>query len=274
MLDAINSFLMSLADPLLGWLLHLPRDLALVIIAVGTALLLTVIRKWSTNQDMLKRCTDDKAVLKKRVAAAKKQNDKETVTRCGLTVGQIGMKTMMAEGKPLLWSLIPIGLIAAWAFGRMGYLPAQSNETVNLKMYFPEVSEELVHLVPQDGVSAANGWIHHVAEDKASDGSSTGAGVAEWRVRFQTRPQPYILKFRCKGRTLEKEFLADGLRYSTPVSSYGENSGELFQIELPIYKPLGIVPGLSAVMLEPWMIAYLAIAISLSFALKPLLRIY
>ena len=39
----------------LGWLLALPRSLALVAVGLLTAALLTVLRKWTTNQDRLRR---------------------------------------------------------------------------------------------------------------------------------------------------------------------------------------------------------------------------
>jgi hypothetical protein len=223
---------------------------------------------------MLKRCADDKARLKERVRAAKKQKDKDTVARCNLTLGQIGMKTMMAEGKPLLWSIIPIALVASWAFSRIGYLPPQANQSVSVKMFFPEFSEELVHLVPQDGVTSDNGFIRYALEDKTADGSSTGAGVAEWNLRVQERANPYILQFRFSGKTIEKEFVADGLRYATPVSSYGDNPMQLIQLDLPVYKPLNIIPGFTGLMLDPWVIGYLIMVIPLSFALKSLFRIY
>ncbi len=68
MLDWINSTVLALADPLLSWLLRLPTDLALVIVAVGTGAIITFARLLTTNQDLLRRCDQDKKRLKELIA--------------------------------------------------------------------------------------------------------------------------------------------------------------------------------------------------------------
>ena len=43
MLEAITTVCLAIADPLLGWLLYLPRDLVLAMLALGTSLILIVV---------------------------------------------------------------------------------------------------------------------------------------------------------------------------------------------------------------------------------------
>ena len=56
MFETLYSIILKISDPLLSWLLYLPRDVALLIVALGTALILTVVRRFTTNQEMLGRC--------------------------------------------------------------------------------------------------------------------------------------------------------------------------------------------------------------------------
>ena len=55
MLDTLNNACLAVADPLLGWLLHVPRDVALTLIALGTALYVFVPKIIGIIKDILAR---------------------------------------------------------------------------------------------------------------------------------------------------------------------------------------------------------------------------
>ena len=74
-----GDWLLVIGDPLLGWMLHLPRDLTLVLLAVMTGVIMTVIRRFTTNQDLLRRCKEDKARLGVLMSEAKSVGDKERI---------------------------------------------------------------------------------------------------------------------------------------------------------------------------------------------------
>jgi len=290
MLETITNLCLAIADPLLNGLLHLPRDAALAIVALGTALVLTVVRLFTTNQNMLGRCKADKARLKELIRAAKKNNDKEALLRHRTTLQGIMMKTLKAEGKPLLASLIPIILIATWAFSRIAYLPVQPGEPVRLKVYTPlSAVGQLAHLLPVEGLKSESGWIQEVKEDRFVSPAPSAAdvtheipespqavnGVAEWTLKGEKRAKPYPLEVRLKGRTIRTELFTDGLRYADPpLRQYGEDpAAEMVEVVLAEYKPFGFVPGWPALMLQPWIVGYLLIVLPLAFILKPMLRI-
>ena len=92
MLEALNNACLAVADPLLGWLLHLPRDVALAFVAIGTALVLTLVRIFTTDQDMLRRCKRDKKRQKQLLRQAKKGRDTEARARHRATIGEISLK--------------------------------------------------------------------------------------------------------------------------------------------------------------------------------------
>ena len=92
MLDALTSVCLAIADPLLGWLLYLPRDLALLIVSIGTALVLALVRLKTTDQELLRRCKHDKKRQKELLRQAKRKGDKEARKRHRATIGRVGLK--------------------------------------------------------------------------------------------------------------------------------------------------------------------------------------
>jgi len=271
MFEMLNSFSLSIMDAVLGWLLFLPRDLALLIVGIGTASIITGVRIFTTNQDLLKRCKNDKARLGDLIKEAKKHKDQGALLRHRATRQQIDMKVFKAEGRPTLASLIPIALVCIWCFGRVAYLPLDPSTDVRVRAYFP-VSRigEFTHMVPEDGIQPKNGWIQKIKADES--GGKVENGVAEWVVGCTKRKEPYLLTFRFNGESYTHELLVDGVRYAGPLTFYpGKDIGAI-EVVTPEYKLLGLVPGFWGI--QPWLLAYLIMVVPFSLCLKPILRIY
>ena len=277
MLETLNSILLTIGDPLLSWLLNLPRDIALCIVALGTALVLTVVRVFTTNQNLLGRCKKDKARLKRLMREAKRAGDKDAVSRYRTTMGQIGMRTLKAEGKPLLASFVPIAILACWCWARIAFMPLTPEEPVGVNAYFP-VSEigKLVHIIPQEDVEADGHWIQAIERDIDTEGKEVDNGVARWKLCCQQRDEQYALQIRYDGRIFEKNLIVDGRRYAEPIKFYDDDTVLCSEIEMADheYKPLNIIPGVPSLFLPPWIVGYLIIVLPLSFLLKPILRIH
>src|SRR4051794_30724863 len=110
-------------DILLGWLLRLPSDAQLCIVAIGSAAIITIVRARTTDQDLLRRCRDDKTRLQVLMREAKAGQDRLAVKRIRATLGLIALKQVRQEGQPFLVSLLPIALLATWAFHRLEFHP-------------------------------------------------------------------------------------------------------------------------------------------------------
>ena len=95
MLDLWNILSVRLFDVLLGWLLLLPRSIAVLAVGLTTAALLTLIRRWTTNQDRLRRASADMRRLKELKRAAKQA---KVCTSSAVGVPLISAKTW-ADGK-------------------------------------------------------------------------------------------------------------------------------------------------------------------------------
>lgn len=272
LLQAFNDWIVELMDPVLGWTLSLGMDWALVIVAVLTGVVMLVMRRLTSDQASLKMLDDDKKRIKQLIRQAKKAREKEAVTRYRATISQISFRAFRYEGKPLLVMLLPLVLLATWAFGRLGYIPPQPGEPAAVRVYLPLMNVgEPVHIVPVDGVEAQTGWIQRVRT--SDDGQN---GEADWTlVAAQPSDKPHQLTIRTNDNeptTATAEFLVDGRRYASPLVTFDQGQIHAVELVMPEFKLFGVVPGLP--FLQPWLVAYLLIAIPLGLGLKKILGIY
>jgi uncharacterized membrane protein (DUF106 family) len=284
MLDWINDAVLALADPLLGWLLRLPADLAIVLVAVGTGAIITFSRLLTTDQDLLRRCDQDKRRLKELIREAKQRKDKEAVNRYRSTRNMIGMMTMKQEGWPLLAAILPIAVLGTWCFQRLAFVPPQAGQSVPVKAYFPvSAVGELAHVVPQAGLREASReepggsgrWIQEIVKDDPGPDGLAASAVATWQIQAEARPEPYALQIRYKTATVEKALLVGQPVYSPEVEFYGDDQPIMsVQLDMQPVRFLGLVPGIQRLLMPPWLVAYFLLAIPSVSLIKRLTGIH
>ncbi|MEX0885042.1 MAG: EMC3/TMCO1 family protein [Phycisphaeraceae bacterium] len=276
MLETINEVVLTITDPVLGWMLLLPRDVAMLILAVATALVLTLIRLVTTNQEYLGWCKRDRKQLKRLLREAKRRGDVDAKRRHRQTLGQIGGVQLMAEGKPLMASIVPIAFLAIWAFARLAFMTPEPGEALTFNAYFaaPRIGER-VHVLPQDGLAAEGGWIQRVRPVTEEDFAfGIYAGMASWELVAESRDEPYEVAVRFEGETFTMPVLGPGRTYAPPIVFVADPRVEALTVDLTEYRPFGVVPGAPAVMLQPWIVGYLLIVVPMAVVLKPVLRIH
>ncbi len=260
-------------DFLLGWLLALPRDAAIVAIALITSLVLTLVRKWFTNQELLGRCAADLRRLKQLLREARARGDKPSVRRMKGTVSLIKLKQLSAEGRVLLVALLPLALLATWGIERLEYLPPAVGEELTLRAYYPLSSvDRLTHLVPPEGfdLRPASSAVQQVRADE--EGARNG--VAEWVLIARGPEAKTELTIRHQDRAVSHGLRVDGRAYEPPVQMHDENLILATEIQLTQARFLGLVPGAPAIGLPPWVVAYLLLALALVYPLRKVLRVW
>lgn len=262
MLTALNDVILTIADPLLGWLLRLPTDATLILVGVATALVLTFARPFTTDQDLLRRCHCDKKRLKQLIREAKRNKDKEAVRRYKSSLAVVMMRTLKSEVRPLLLAVVPVAVLAVWCFFRLEFHPPKANEAIRVHAYFPiSAAENLVHIVPQDGVAAEDGWAQEImAVTDPAEGRPHGK--ATWHLHAEAAPEPYVLEIRYKRGTYTKQLLVGQRTYTAAVEFYPDGAPMICcEIQMEQVKLFGIVPGIPSLGLAPWLVAYFVIAI-------------
>jgi len=265
---SVNDAAVQVMDLVLGWSLRCSQAAALVTVALATSAVLTFVRLVTTDQRYLKRCAKDKKRLKQLLRQAKRDKDKQAIKRYRATIGMLGAATMKAELKPLLASILPIILLATWAFARLSFVPPQPGEDLVVRAYFPMLSiGGLAHIVPQQGLEARDGWVRPVQENPDQSGNAT-SGVASWTIRAAKRDRPYVLRIRHGGRTAEARLIVDGYRYAPKVVRYQDGGILAVEQSLAPYKPFGVIRGIDAIGIAGWVVGYLLIAIACTLVLK------
>lgn len=275
MLALLNDAIMWVADPLLGWLLWLPRDLALVVVAVATGAILCFVRLITTDQDLLRRCAEDKQRLKELLRDARHGKDLAALKRLRKTRSMVSLLALRAELWPLLGALLPIAVLGTWCFQRLAFVPPRAGETLELAAYFPvSAAGWLAHLVPQPGVEVENGWVQQIAA-VTDPAEGPPHGLANWRLRAEARPEPYQLQIRCQSHTWTKELLVGQPRYAPPVEFYPAQPPLICcEVKMQPVKLFGLVPGIAALALPPWLVGYLLLAVPAALVLKRLTGIH
>jgi len=256
MLDSLNQIVLRIMDALLGWTLAFPRQHVLLALALFTAFVMVLIRKFTSNQELLSRCAADKKTLRALRREAKGRGDKEAVARINLTTNQISVKAMSQEWRPLLFSLLPIIFLTTWMWQRLAFIPAQPNQPCVLRAEFPiSASGRLAHLVPDKDVRVEGGWVKPIEVTAGLDADSAGA---QWTLKG--KPGAHVLTVRYGGHSYEHPIVLDGSNYREPVLEHDDHVRRIELVMQPT-KLFGVVPGLDALGLAPWMVGYLIVAI-------------
>lgn len=292
MLEAFNTCLVNALDYVFGWMLLLPRDLSLFSVAILTSASLSLIRKWTTDQAWLARADADTKRLHALIREAKQAKDRDAVARYKATITRIKVKSMKFEGKPLLWALVPVALLATWAFSRLAFVPPPAGATLTVRAHLPKsYIGQTIHMAPEEGIESVNGWFQKVVEDKQTPPTTNlwdkcnrkvcaflkmlpqPEAVAEWQIVSQDA-NPHTVKIRFSGRTYEKEVLAGRRQYAPALTLYPDAPVQAVELVMKPMKLFDYVGALDFLFLPPWLVAYLLIAIPFVTILRRVLRIY
>jgi hypothetical protein len=266
-----------------------PRQVTLVGVALLTATLLTGIRWFTTDQDRLGRAAADLKRLKQLRREARRAGDRATAARLNAVQARISLMKLRAEFKPLLVVLVPLALLATWAFYRLEFHPPRPDETVELAAYLPLSAAEngsageLVHIVPQAGLRSENGWVQMPRKVAAAPSSwdrfvawltrqelkrPPPEAVAVWRLQGEANVYSLVLRYR--DQTLERELLIGQRAYA---AAWDGRETEPYTVLRQREVRLFGLPGL-ATWLPAWLVGYLVLTIPLVVLLKRVFMIY
>lgn len=272
-LDTINSLaVMMMSDWRLVFdlLLELPRDVTLLVFSVLTALLMTLARRWVTNQDLLRRCADDLRQLKQLDQEARQSRDKPRRQRLRNTVALIKQMQLTEDMKVLAVVLVPVAVLAMWAVERLDYLPPRVGDDLVVRAFFPISSVDgVTHLVPADGVELISSPIQIIH----ADSQTPPIGMAEWKLRPTSATDELSLTIRHQGESAVHRVKVGRTTYLPPQELHQKERLKTTEVVLKRYHPLGLNLKTESLGLPAWMAGYLVLTLLLVPGLKRLLRV-
>jgi hypothetical protein len=301
-MTVIPSWLDAATHILFDWILYLPRDLAIGVVALLMALGVALARKYLADQEWLRRAAADRQRQRQLRREAQQRKDPEAVLRHESVLLRLKRKTTRATLLPLLLALVPVGLLAIWSFRHLAWHPVRPQETLELRVQLPpDAVGEIIHLAPEPGLVAINGWIQRVeselpappperAWDRAevwvrvqgrsirqflTEGPPQTApppGVAVWNIMPLDRT-PHLLRVRYGGRTYEVPFHAGALHPGEPIHRFPDSPISAVTLA---YRPVYLfdrIGGLSTCHVPAWLLACLFLTPPLVRFLRKILRI-
>jgi uncharacterized membrane protein (DUF106 family) len=254
-------------DYVLGWMMLLPYDLVIILLAIGTSLILTGARWLVTNQNLMRRCKSDLARLGELKKQAKKAKDKPAVRRMATTLGMIQLTQMKAELWGTLASLLPIVFLASWAFERLDFTPPKVGEEFTVKATFPIEAKgkptwlmidpagkvepgcplpagSLVQLVRKD-----DNIDPFTAEVIPTEPGTPDNGLAEWKLKVKEPSDSIKLTICYQGKKIEHPLMVGGRQYADPILAHDANAAwpsctSTVVMDRPLF--LSSAPGMTA----------------------------
>ncbi|MCC5828058.1 MAG: hypothetical protein JJU36_01295 [Phycisphaeraceae bacterium] len=265
MVDAINDAFLAVGDFLLGWVLALPSDVALIVLSIGSAGILWALQMAMRDRDRAARIESDRLMLKRHKAQAKASGDRDTLRRIKRTHAQVSLRAAAMDIKPLLVALLPLIVIANWAYFRMEFHPPQEGEPVRVVLSMsPTVAGELVHLVPTEELALAlddahsETWARRLELVEADDAPRS---EASWTVTATASDDPHELLIRHRNNNFHHAMWVGGRRYGLPLIEHETPPETATRLEMREVRFLGVVPGIPALAFPAWLTAYVVIIV-------------
>ena len=228
----------------------------------------------TTDQDLLRRIAEDKRTLRQLARQARADGDKaagpppsrEHHAHHLATLG----RTLQGRGSHADGLDRPLALVGTWCFYRMEYHPPRAGEPIEFSLITPAIEiDSIVHLVPQPGVRNPSSWAQQVMAD--GDPSRPPRGVARWQLTIADSPQAYELNIRIGPKTLVHPILVGQTRYLPPDMDHKAYSTHVSLRPVRLFDRL---PGIPALALPAWTVAYLLLAIAGTLLFKRAFGIY
>ncbi|HHI04134.1 MAG TPA: DUF106 domain-containing protein, partial [Candidatus Woesearchaeota archaeon] len=256
-------------DPILSPLLKLNPLLGIAIISFILTLLITLIHKFVTNQEVMKGLKKD---MKDHQDEMRKHRDNpKKVMEIQKKVMEKNMEFMKHSFKPMLFTFIPIIIIFGWLNANMAYYPIMPDQEFDVRLTFDMEglgrNISLVSIIPEDQLKIINGTTKTVEQEKIKKFLGTKwIGVANWKLKGPEGTYTLVYSFDDDSIAYEKELIITSERkYALPEKRINDESS-LKSIKI-MNEPIKPLFGLG------WIWAYIIFSIIFSMIIRKALNV-
>ena len=244
----------SVLNPIFSPLLNLPTFWAVIILSFLISLIITLVYKYTTDQNLMKQLKEEMKAFQKQVKELKKEP--ERAMQVQKKAMQTNMKYMMQSMKSTLYSFIPIILIFGWMNANFAFEPILPEQEFTTTVIFEDGVNGDIELSVPDGIMVSG-----KAKKEANDGE------AKWLLSGERGE--YLLEYIFDGNKYNKEVLISKTRYKDPIKKVGDD--KIKSIEIGNNKK--ILVNLFGWKLG-WLGTYIFFAIIFSIAIRKLIKVY
>lgn len=276
--------ILNILDPVLAFLLSpilkLNIFLGILILSVVLSVLVTLVYKWTTKQDIMKSLKEDLKSLQKEAQKLQKEDPQKALEKQKLLM-QKNMEYMKHSFRSTLYTIIPLLLIFGWMQATIAYMPIQPGEEFNVTLFMERGYRGIVSTDAPEGFQIIGNASREVEQGRAQFTFVSG------------QPGNYDLVFDADNEVHSKEIIISTWRDYAPVlkakkgtfaavfgwlytskSGYLDPQGAVSQIMIQ-NKPVKPFGNLSIFGWQPgWLAAYIIFSIITSMATRKLLKVY
>src|SRR3989344_3866718 len=251
------AFLDPVFNPLLQPLLNASPFWAIAILAFIISLIITLVYKFATNQQEMKRLKGEQKDFQKKIKELR--SNPQEMMKVQKEAMSKNMEYMKHSFKATLITMLPILVIFSWMSAHLMYEPIYPGERFGITAELAEGVNGEVELQVDDGV------------ELLSEAKQQINGAASWNLKSSCGEHFLTVKTN-NDEQIKKVLITENLMYEEPVSQYENSEIELIQISYNKLKPAG---NLSLLGWKPgWLGWYIIWSIVFSMGLRKLLKIY
>ena len=140
----------NILNPIFSPLLNLPTLFAVIILSFLISLIITVVYKFTTDQNLMKQLKEEMKEFQKEIKDLRKEPEKAMQVQKRSM--QTNMKYMMHSMRSTLFSIIPIIIIFNWMNANFAYDPLLPGQDFTTSIIFEEDVEGVIELSVPEGV--------------------------------------------------------------------------------------------------------------------------
>jgi len=218
----------AIVNPIFSPLLKLNPLLGIAIISFILTLLITLIHKFTTNQEVMKGLKKD---MKDHQDEMKKHKDNPSkVMEIQKKVMEKNMEFMKHSFKPMIFTFIPIIIIFGWLNAHMAFYPIMPGQEFDVKLTFDledlGKSISIVSVIPEDQLEIINGAKQTIEQNKTKTlFSEKWVGMANWKLKGPEGIYTLVYSFDDDARAYEKDLIITTERkYAVPEKRINDGS--------------------------------------------------
>lgn len=256
---AFLDFLNPVFNFIFGWLLPLPPFWSIMILSAVMATIVSVITKYTTDQNLMKHLKDESKDLQKQMKELKDSPEKMMAVQKKHM--ESSMKYMTQSFRPMLFTFIPIILIFGWISAHLAYEPIMPGQEFSVKVTLEKNVQGVINATAPEGIELTSEVSKDVTE---------GFAIFTFKaVRAGTYDAP-ALTFTVNGKSYEqKVIVSDTREYATPLTQVRDKTVRSIETLQDKVKPIQLGSfGIT------WIWSYIIFSIVFSSILRKWMKVY
>jgi uncharacterized membrane protein (DUF106 family) len=253
----VFGFLNPALDFMFGWLLNLGSFWALLILSFIISVVIVVIYKYTTNQQMMKQLKEEMKECQKQAKELRQHPEKALEAQ--KKAMQCNMKYMSHSMKSTLITFLPIIIIFGWMNAHLAFEPIMPGQQFSMLVNLEKGYMDTVDVVVPDGILIVGNKTAEIANNQA-----LFAMKAE-------KEGTYLIEFDASNQTYTKELLVTKEKAYAPQIQLYKNQPPIKSIAIG-YTPVKVIK-LGFLNLS-WLWSYIIFSIVFSMILRKIMKVY